>query len=93
MTALLAHGGNYGIADANPGLPGAVEQHPLVRQLATADSQCAQQARQGDSAGALDVIVEQANPVAVLCQQAKSVAVTKILQLYQRIGESCPVPH
>ena len=85
--AFLHHGGRDGTGDTDARLAGAVKQDSLLRQLAAADTQRPQQPRQGHRAGALDVVVEQADPVAVVLQQAEGVAIAKVLQLDQGAGE------
>ena len=85
-TFLHQHGDDV-VGDAHAGLARAEEQHALVAHLAAGQAQRREDARQRDGAGALDVVVEGAELVAIAFQQAEGVAVAEIFKLEERVRE------
>ena len=83
---LLHQGGDEQFAGAHAGLAGAEEEEALVAQGAAGDAQGRQDAGDGHRGGALDVVVEAADLVAVLLQQVEGVAVGKVLELDEGAG-------
>ena len=65
----------------------ARKHQPLLRQCRAGHAQRRQQARQRDGGGALDVVVERADAVAVLAQQAERVVVGEVFELDDHAGE------
>src|SRR3990172_777893 len=78
---LRHHGRGYQIGDAGGGFARTQEQYFLVAQLAAGDAQRREQARQHDGCRSLDVVVEGADPVTVLVQQAECVVIGEVLEL------------
>ena len=64
--ARLHHGRDKELGDADVGLPGAEEEHALVRQSPPGQALCRIQPGEAHGAGALDVVVECAQPVPVV---------------------------
>ena len=67
MVLLQLHGDE--LPNARARLPSAVEHDPLISQAALEGAQCGQHASQGNARGALNVVVEAAQLIAVLLQQ------------------------
>ena len=65
----------------------APRKQRLVVERAAGDAQRRAQAGQRHRRGALDVVVEGADPVAVLLQQAKRVVVGEVLELDDDAGK------
>ncbi len=85
--AVPHHGRHDEIGDADAGLASAQEHECLVREASAGDAAGAQQAGQRDRRGALDVVVEAADAVPVLPQEAKRVLGREVLELDKRFGE------
>ena len=74
-------------ADAEARFAGADEQDALFVQRAPRQPTGNVQAREPHRAGALDVVVEAAQPFAVACQQCKGVGIGEVLELQQHAGK------
>ena len=82
----MDHALHDGIADAQAGRPGANAEHLLVperHRLLALHAERGEQASQRHAAGALDVVVEAQEVVAVPVQQPPRVGVAKVLKLWQ----------
>ena len=86
-SALRHHRGDDEVGDAGRGLAGAEEQDRLVVQLAAGHAQRREQAGERHRGGALDVVVEGADLVAIFVQQTEAVVVGEILELDQHAGK------
>ncbi len=75
------------VGDAGRGLAGAHEQDLLVGELAAGDAQRRDDARERHRRGALDVVVERADALAVPLQQPERVVVGEVLELHDDAGE------
>ena len=75
------------LGHADRGGARAQEEEPLPRQRSTGDSQCAEKTGEGDRRGALDVVVEAADAVAVALQMPDRVIPCPIFELDQRMRE------
>ena len=87
---LALHGRHAQIGDPDAGLARAEEQQCLLGDVLTGDAAGAQQAGQCHGGGALNVVVEGADPVAVLLEQSERVAGGEVLELDQRFREQLP---
>ena len=85
--ALRHHGGDHEVGDAGRRLAGAEEQHPLVGKLSAVDPQRREQAGERHRRGALDVVIEDIQLVAIFVQQAERRVIGEILELDQHAGE------
>src|ERR1035438_4640891 len=85
--ALAHHGVAKLVGNSNPCRTGAEDDHSLVAQRHSADAHGGDGRRQRDGTGALHIVVENADPVAVLLEDPPSIARRKILPLQQRVGE------
>ena len=74
--------GDHQIGNAGGRLAGTEEEHALAIERGAGDAQRRAQARQRDRRGALNVIVEGADAVAILLQEAKGVVVGEVLELH-----------
>ncbi len=88
----LAHasghrGRHIQVGDARAGFARAEEQQLLLCERATCDAQRRHHACQRHGGGALDVVVEAGQLLAVLAEQAERVGVAEVLPLQQRLGE------
>ena len=77
----LHHRSHNQVTDADAGLAGAVEEELVVAQLAAGQPQRRVETGQHDARGALDVVVEGADAVAVVVQQPEGVGVAEVLKL------------
>src|SRR5450759_3797834 len=75
------------VGDSNACGTGSKDDHALVAQRRPADADGGDRRRQRDGAGALYIVVEGADPVAVLLEDAPPVARREVLPLQQRIRE------
>src|SRR5579872_7087854 len=63
------------------------DDHTLVPNISVRDAQSSVDGRQGDRASALHIIIKGADLVAILLQDASSVAWPKILPVQQGVGK------
>mmetsp|Transcript_5263 Transcript_5263/g.12191 ORF Transcript_5263/g.12191 Transcript_5263/m.12191 type:complete len:296 (-) Transcript_5263:321-1208(-) len=84
--ALLNHLVDNQISDACPRLSSSKEQKCLVLELGALDLYGPHDACEGDRGCALNVVVEGADSVAVLLQEAEGVCVAKVLKLDEDAG-------
>jgi len=75
------------ITDADAGLTGAEEQVRLLSQLVSGDPKCGVDTCESHAGCPLDVIVEGAEALPVLLQQAERVPCGEVLELDDRLGE------
>jgi hypothetical protein len=73
--------------DAQSGGAGAHHHRALRGELAARAGERRQHAGEADRAGALDVVVERRQPVAVAIQQVRGVVLAEVLPLQQRARE------
>ena len=69
--------------DADTGRTGADDDHPQVDEWSGADAHAADDCCDGDGGGALDVVVERADAVAMRVEQPVGVALGEVLPLQQ----------
>ena len=85
--ALGDHRRDDEIGDAGRRLAGAEKEQALAVERLAGDAQRRVDAGERDRGGALDVVVERADAVAVLLQQAERVVVGEVLELDDDAGE------
>ena len=85
---LAHHGVANLVGDSNARRTGSEDDHALVAQRRPADADGGDGRRQRDRAGALHVVVEGADAVAVLLEDAPSIARREVFPLQQRSGNS-----
>ncbi len=83
----LHHRGDDQLADPGRGRAGAVEEHPLLAERPPGGARRGVEPGQRHPGGALDVVVERADPVAVALEDAEGVLGREVLPLEQRVGE------
>ena len=88
--ALRLHGGDGEIGDAGRRFAGTEEQHGLILELAAGHAQRREQAGKRHRRGALDVVVEGRDLVAIFLQQMKRRVIGEVLELDQHAGEHLP---
>jgi len=87
--ALVDHRLDQQVGDAGGRLAGAEAHEGLLRQRLAGDAQRREDAGHRHRGGALDVVVEAADAVAVLLQQGEGVVVGEVLELHHDAGNTC----
>ncbi len=75
------------VSDPHPCRAGTEHDHPVVGQRPARDPDTGQDRRERDRSGALHVVVERADLVAVAVQDAASVGLPEVLPMQQRLRE------
>ena len=83
------HGRDHQVGNAGRGLPCAEEKQLLVVEFAAGHTQRREQARERHRRRSLDVVVEDANLVAIFVQQTEGRMIGEILELNQHPGKHC----
>lgn len=78
-STLRHHGRDHQVGDAGRSFAGAEEKHSLVGEFFAAHTQCREQARERYRGGSLDVVVEDADFVAIFVQEPERRMVGEIL--------------
>ena len=86
--ALEARRRHVQVADARARLAGAEEQQALFGELLAREAQARDHASDRDGRRALNVVVERADAVLVLLEEAERVLVAEVLPLQQRLREA-----
>ena len=82
------HGGDELFGDPGGGRAGAEDHHALLGKWRTGDVESGKHTRQSHRPGALNVVVEHTEPVAIPVQQRPRVRQREVLPLEQDVGES-----
>src|SRR5581483_9688416 len=84
----VSHRRHDQVANADPGFASTQEQHLLVGESSSGQTNGRVQPGQRHCRRSLDIVVERADALTILLEQTESIDVRKVLELQQAVGEA-----